>query len=215
MAAPKMPKFQRTFAILSALSLLSLSVGCKGFFVNPVLQSVTVGPASLNLQQGSTQQMTATGNFDDGSTQTLTSGVVWSSSDTTIAPVSGSGVVTGAASGGPITITAEDGTVSGEATVTVVLANVTSIQITPTSSSTTPNGGTAQFRALATVQGQSQPVDVSQTVTWATSDTNVTITQGQSPAVVTVGNVGAETVTITATYNSTSTLTATATLTVN
>jgi hypothetical protein len=69
---------------------------------------------------------------------------------------------------------------------------------------------------MATVQGSSTPVDVSGTVIWSTSDpTNITITQGQSPAVVTVGNVSAETVTITATYNSTNTLQATATLNVN
>jgi hypothetical protein len=214
MAAINMPGIQRKLTLFIAFSFLVVTAGCKGFFVNPVLQSVTVGPSNLNLQQGTTQQMTATGNFDDGSTKTLTSGVIWSSSDTTIAPVSASGVVSGAAAG-TSTVTAESGTVSGQATVTVALANVTAIKITPTSANAATNGGTTQFTAFATVQGQSQPVDVSQTVTWSTSDTNVQITQGQSPAIVTVGNVSPETVTITATYNSTTTLQATATLTVN
>jgi hypothetical protein len=216
MAVGQTPGIQRKLTLFVVFSFLAATAGCKGFFVNPVLQSVTVGPSTLNLQQGATQQMTATGNFDDGSTKTLTSGVIWSSSNTGVAPVSTGGIVSGAASGGPVTITAEDGTVSGQATVNVSLANVTSIKITPTSTSAQANGGTAQFTALATVQGQSQPIDVSGTVTWSTSDsTNVQITQGQSPAVVTVGNVSAETVTITATYNSTTTLQATATLNVN
>jgi trimeric autotransporter adhesin len=215
MAARTMPKTQRNLTIFIALSLVAITAGCTGFFTNPVLQTVTVGPTNLNLQQGSTQQMTATGTFDDGSTKTLTSGVFWSSSDTTVAPVSNSGVVSGAASG-TATITAEDGTVSGQATVNVALANVTAINITPTSATAQPNGGIAKFMALATVQGQSQQIDVSSNVTWSTSDpNNVTITQGQSPAIVTVGNVSPEVVTITATYNSTTTLTATATLTVN
>ena len=215
MAVEKTPGIQRTLTIFVAFSLLAVTAGCKGFFVNPVLQSVTVGPATLNLQQGATQQMTATGNFDDGSTKTLTSGVIWSSSNTAIALVSAGGVVSGA-SAGTATITAESGTVSGQSTVNVSLANVTSIKITPTSSSAAPNGGTTQFSAMATVQGSSAPVDVSATVTWSTSDpTNVQITQGQSPAVVTVqGNVSAETVTITAAYSSTTTLQATATLNV-
>jgi hypothetical protein len=218
MAVKNTPGIQRKFstliALFSALFSLALNVSCTGFFVNPVLQTVTVGPSNLNLQQGATQQMTATGTFDDGSTKTLTSGVVWSSSDMNIAPVSASGIVSGA-SAGTASITAEDGTVSGQSTVTVTLANVTSIKINPTTASAQANGGTQPFTALATVQGQSQPVDVSATVTWSTSDQNVQITQGQSPAVVTVGNVSPETVTITATYNSTTTLQATATLNVN
>ena len=215
MAVGTTPGIQRKLTLFVVFSFLAATAGCKGFFVNPVLQSVTVGPSNLNLQQGATQQMTATGNFDDGSTKTLTSGVIWSSSDTGVAPVSAGGVVSGAAAG-TATITAESGTVSGQATVNVSLANVTSIKITPTSASASANGGSQPFTALATVQGQSQPVDVSATVTWSTSDpTNVQITQGQSPAVVTVGNVSPETVTITATYNSTTTLQATATLTIN
>jgi hypothetical protein len=211
MAVRNVPRIQRKLAVFVTFSFLAVTLGCRGFFVNPVLQSVTVGPSNLNLQQGTTQQMTATGNFDDGSTKTLTSGVVWSSSDTTIAPVSTAGVVSGAAAG-TATVTAEDGTVSGTATVNVALANVTSIKITPTSATAQPNGATAQFMALATVQGQSQPVDVSASVVWSTSDPNLIISQGQSPAVVTTA--GAEVVTITATYNSTTTLQATATLTV-
>lgn len=220
MAVKNTPGIQRKFStytfigLFSALFSLLVNVSCTGFFVNPVLQTVTVGPSNLNLQQGATQQMTATGTFDDGSTKTLTSGVVWSSSDTNTAPVSASGIVSGA-SAGQASITAEDGTVSGQATVTVTLANVTSIKINPTTASAQANGGTQPFTALATVQGQSQPVDVSATVTWSTSDQNVQITQGQSPAVVTVGNVSPETVTVTATYNSTTTLQATATLNVN
>ncbi|HEY1465214.1 MAG TPA: Ig-like domain-containing protein [Terriglobales bacterium] len=215
MSVAQTPGVQRKLTLCIVFSLLVVAAGCKGFFVNPVLQSVTVGPSNLNLQQGATQQMTATGNFDDGSTKTLTSGVIWSTSDTSIAPVSAGGVVSGAAAG-TATVTAESGTVSGQATVNVSLANVTSIKITPTSASAAANGGTTQFSAMATVQGSSTPVDVSGTVIWSTSDpTNITITQGQSPAVVTVGNVSAETVTITATYNSTNTLQATATLNVN
>ena len=116
MAVRNVSRIQRKLAVLITFSFLAVTLGCRGFFVNPVLQSVTVGPSNLNLQQGTTQQMTATGNFDDGSTKTLTSGVVWSSSDATIAPVSAAGVVNGAAAG-TATITAEDGTVSGQATV--------------------------------------------------------------------------------------------------
>src|SRR5205823_7709278 len=88
----------------TALLLLAGLVGCTGFFQNPVLTTLTVGPQAPNIQQGSTLQMSATGTFDDGSTKTLTSGVFWSTSDTSIASVTSGGKVT-AASAGTATIT--------------------------------------------------------------------------------------------------------------
>jgi hypothetical protein len=49
---------------------------------SPVLQSISVGPTSASISVGATQQFTATGHYSDGSTQTLASGVTWSSSST-------------------------------------------------------------------------------------------------------------------------------------
>src|ERR1700688_2757948 len=72
----------RILASLAMVFSLVSATSCTGFFQNPVLSTVTVGPTSLNLNQGATQQMTATGTYNDGSTKNLTTGVVWSSSDT-------------------------------------------------------------------------------------------------------------------------------------
>src|SRR5262249_31951614 len=49
------------------------------------LQSISVTPANPSVANGQTTQFTATGHFSDGSNQVLTSGVTWSSSDTSIA----------------------------------------------------------------------------------------------------------------------------------
>jgi trimeric autotransporter adhesin len=207
----------RVSGLCAVLVLLAFGLGCKGFFQNPVLQTVTVGPANLNLNQDSTQQMTATGTYDDGSTKNLSTDLVWSSSDATIASVSSSGVVTGV-SVGTATITAEEGTVSGTASVTVALANVTSLKINPTTIQITANGGTASCNALATVSGESQPVDVSNTVTWSINSSDFVISQGTTPATITAQStsIPGETATVTATYtSSTTTFTATATLTAN
>jgi len=181
----------------------AIGPGCNGFFVNPTLTSITVGP-SATINQNGTVQMSAVGTFNDGSTQSL-SNVFWSSSDTTVAAINGAGLVTGI-SPGSATITGASGTVSGTATVTVSISNVTGITISPTSANATING-TQSFKAMATVSGGS-PVDVTTTATWTISATSsgstadFTIVGGQDPAVVTVQATAAvgEVATVTATY---------------
>lgn len=208
-------KLQVLASLATVLSLLS-ATSCTGFFQNPTVTTLTIGPATLNLNQDATQQMYATATYDDGSTKNLTSGVVWTSSDTSVASISNSGIVTGVSAGGPATITGEYATVSGTATVTVVLANVTSIKIVPSTIQIAAAGGTATCTAMATVSGQSTPVDVSPQVTWSINSSDFTITQEQTPATITAqsSSTPGETATVTATYTGTSsTFTATAQLT--
>jgi trimeric autotransporter adhesin len=204
---------------LAALLLFVLGVGCNGFFANPTLTSITVGPTATIGQNG-TVQMSAVGTYNDGSTQSL-SNVLWSSSDTSVATISTSGLVTGV-SPGIATITAASGTVSGTATVTVSLSDVTAIAVSPTTANAIVNGGTANFNAQATISNAS-PVDITTTATWSITGTTTgstsdfSVTQGEEPAVVTVqptATVG-EVATVTATYVSgANTYTANAKLTV-
>ena len=84
-----------SFSILAVLLLFALATGCKGFFVNPTLSTLTVGPTTPHIQQGTTLQMAATGTYNDGSTKDLTRTAFWSTSDSTIASVNASGLVTG------------------------------------------------------------------------------------------------------------------------
>jgi Bacterial Ig-like domain (group 2) len=195
-------------AAFGTLLLFALGLGCSGFFVNPVLTSIAVGPTAT-INQGATVQESAIGTYNDGSTQTLGSGVQWSSSDPTFASVSNSGLVTGA-SPGTATITAAFQATSGTASITVSLGNVTALTISPLNANIATNGGTATFTASATVAGDSSPVDVTSTATWTVSDTtNFTITQGD-PVTITAG-VGAtigEQVTVNATYQSTTVISA-------
>ena len=195
-------------AAFATLLLFALGLGCNGFFVDPVLTSIAVGPTAT-INQGATVQESAIGTYNDGSTKTLGSGVQWSSSDPTFAAVSNSGLVTGA-SPGTATITAAFQATSGTSSITVSLGNVTALKISPLSANISSNGGTAPFTALATVTGDSNPVDVSSTATWTVSDTtNFTITQGD-PVTITAG-VGAtvgEQVTVNATYQSTTVISA-------
>ncbi len=121
-----------TFALLVALAL---TISCTGFFVNPTLTTITVDPPTPSINQGASQQMSATGTFQDGSTSTLTGGtscsgntVCWSSSDTTVVAITTGGLATGVAQG-TATITAASGAITGTTQATVDLTNVTNFQV--------------------------------------------------------------------------------------
>jgi uncharacterized protein YjdB len=157
----------RFFAIATALLLLLTGVGCTGFFVNPTLTGITVGPTAT-IQQSKTVQMTATGTYNDGSTQTLTKGLFWSSDTQSIATVNGTTGLVSGVSPGSATITGASGSVSGTATITVTIANLTAITVTPTNQSITA-GNTETFVATGTANGQA--VVITDSVTWSFSPT--------------------------------------------
>jgi trimeric autotransporter adhesin len=201
-------KFQLV-AAFATLLLFALGVGCSGFFVDPVLTSLTVGPTAT-INQGATVQESAIGTYNDGSTKTLSKGVQWSSSDGTIAGVNTSGLVTGA-SPGSATITAAFQATSGTSSITVNLGNVTALKISPPGNTNiAESGGSANFTALATVTGESTPVDVSSTAVWTLSNTtDFQLTLGDPVTVQTLtANPGA-TSTLSASYISTTTINAT------
>lgn len=80
------------------------------------LQSIVITPANPTVTQGQAEKFTAIGTFSDNSTQDLSNQVVWSSSATTVATISSSGVASAMAAGSS-TITA---TVSGISASTVL-----------------------------------------------------------------------------------------------
>src|SRR2546425_621271 len=93
--------------------------GTAAITVTPVpVASVTVTPATAGVAVGSTVQATAAPQDANG--KPLTGRVVtWQSSNNAIASVNGSGLVSGVAAGGPVTITATSEGQSGTAAVTV------------------------------------------------------------------------------------------------
>ena len=80
--------------------------------------SVSVSPTTATVGIGGTVQLTATPR-DAGGTVLTGRTITWSTSDAALAAVNGSGLVTGVASGGPVTITAISEGQSGSAGVTV------------------------------------------------------------------------------------------------
>lgn len=118
-----MMKTKDLFPVLLLLFLLILS-GCGGGTNTDAggstadLVSISATPSGQTLAVGNTRQFRASGIYSDGTSRNLTTQVTWSSSDTSVATVSSSGLAT-ALSTGTTTITTTSGGISGNTTLTV------------------------------------------------------------------------------------------------
>ena len=152
--------------------------------------SVTVSPSPATVQQGSTVQLTATPKDANGNP--LSGRVVtWSSNNTAVARVNGSGLVTGVAAG-TATITATSEGQSGTSDVTVTLAPVVSVAVTPSPASVQV-GQTLQLTATPK-DANGNPLS-GRVITWASNNTAVATVSGSGL----VSGVTAGSATITAT----------------
>ncbi len=133
----------------------------------PVATSIAVTPASHTLAAiGATVQLSATVRDQNNSPMSGQT-VNWNSSNTAVATVSGSGLVT-AVSNGTAQITARSGNASGTANITVAEPVPTRITVTPSSHTLEAIGATVQLSA--TVRDQRNNVMSGQTVTWSSGD---------------------------------------------
>ena len=128
------------------------------------LVSIAVTPANPSIFDGKTQQLTATGTYNDGSTQDITSKVSWTGALSGVVNLSTAGLVT-ALGPGTATVTATSGSITGSDTVTVPAVNLVSIAISPANPSV-PKGETQQLIATGTYNDGSTQ-DISSKVTWS------------------------------------------------
>jgi hypothetical protein len=138
------------------------------------LVSIAVTPAAPSIGVGAQQSFTAIGTFSGGSTQTLAS-ALWSSSTTTVAPVTGDSTNTGvavAAAQGTTTITASATGVTGSTTLTVTAAALTSITLSPLGGAVVPLGETLQF-SVTGVYSDGSTQDLTSSATWSSSNSSI------------------------------------------
>jgi len=168
---------------------------------NATITTMTVTPATLSIPKGLTTQFATTGTFSDATTQDLTFDAVWSSTPGTFATVSNNPVNKGLATATAIgneSIIATFGAVpvSGTATLTVTAATMQSITVTPANSIKI---GTATVNFTATGNySDGTAVDITSSVVWASSLTDVATIEATSGVATTKG---AGTTTISATLN--------------
>jgi Bacterial Ig-like domain (group 2) len=156
----------RIVAASATLLIVAMAVGCEGFFVDPVLTGLTVGPAAT-IQTGTTLQMTAVGSYNDGSQKKLSKNVHWSSASPTVASIDSSGLVAGLGPGQSVIACAAE-TLTASSTVTVIVGNLASIQVTSQDGFTSITyGSSEQFVATGTANGQQ--VVLTTSVDWSTN----------------------------------------------
>jgi Bacterial Ig-like domain (group 2) len=115
-----------TMLLLGVLTLFNCG-GDRSDGDSKRLTSIKVSSGNSAILIGTTQQFIATGTFSDGTTQNVTAGATWSSSDATKATISNVSGSQGLATGsniGSTTITATSGGISGRAAVTVTNASL-------------------------------------------------------------------------------------------
>ena len=155
---------QVTAAYQGVTGSTSVTVGQSG------LLSITVSPNPSSLPAGETGQLTATGNFSDGSVQNLTQSAAWSSSAPNVATINAAGLASGLIVGST-TITAASGTVQGTTALTVTSPVLASIAVTPADSSIAA-GNTQQLTATGTYSDGSTQ-NLTSTAAWSASPSSV------------------------------------------
>jgi trimeric autotransporter adhesin len=143
------------------------------------IASVTVSPAADTILQGGTKQLTATVVDSNGNTVTRT--ISWTSANSSIAAVSGTGLVTGGADTGTTTITATVGTVSGTNSTYVTQTATTGVSV-----SLSPSNDTLVVAATGG-QANATTTPAGRTVTWSSSNTAVATINASSGAITAVG----------------------------
>ena len=131
--------------------------------------SIQLDPVNASVARGFTLDYTATGVFSDGTHQVLTELATWTSSDDTIAAISGAPGSRGEAHGlheGTVTISATFGTVTGTTSLSVTPAVLLSIAVTPADPSL-PIGHSLGFTATGTFSDG--PRDLTTQVGWSVS----------------------------------------------
>ena len=143
--------------------------GTAAVTVEQVVSAVTVTPDTATVVEGDTLRMTATAADANGHAVAAVE-ISWSSSDTLVARVDESGLVTGVAEG-EVAVTATAFGVTGRAALTVSTPVPTTVAVTPDTVRLTALGQSAQLAAEVRDQiGRAMPEAV---VDWSSGDTLV------------------------------------------
>jgi trimeric autotransporter adhesin len=158
--------------------------GTASLTITPIpVASVSVAPDTASLTVGETTQLTATARSADGTALTGRP-VTWSSSNPSIATVTGAGLVSAVAPG-MVTITATSEGQSGTASLTIIPIPVASVLMVPDGAVLVIGEST---RLTATPIGADGRALVGRAVTWRSSNPTVaTVTETGLVSAVSVG----------------------------
>jgi uncharacterized protein YjdB len=162
-----------TSVITAKQNLIS---GSTTLTVTPaVLLTNVVTPANPSIAVPQSIQLTATGNYSDGTSRDLSTFVTWSSANGGVASITGNGVAAALAPGATL-VTATMGSIAGATTVTVNPAVLQSIALTPANPSVLV-GHSQQFTATGSYSDGTFR-DISASVAWSSGTTAVATVNG-------------------------------------
>ena len=178
----------------------------------PVLQSISVAPATADVELGQTQQFTASGTFTTppGSASATVvrplSNVAWSVSDTQRATIDENGLATTLALG-TVTVSAQKDGVEGQATLNIVTGDLVEVRVTanPETTDPLPLNGSREYIARGIYtnsprddNGDPIPGPINGPVSWTSSNTGVATVTPPTGAKTTVKAQSTGTTTISA-----------------
>jgi len=158
-------------------SMSGFSASANLTVTNANLDSIAVTPADSTIPVGVFRQFVATSTFSDGSTQNLSAVTQWSSSSTSVAQVSSSGLLSALAVGGA-TISATLNSTSGSTDVTVATPQLISLAIQPSNGKVAVGTG-LQLTAIGAYDDGSTKT-VTGAVTWTSSSNSIVTVNANS-----------------------------------
>lgn len=184
---------------------------CGNFFVSEgTINTVTISPASVILKTGTdtatnTITLDATAITVGGTTSDVTSTATWTTGNSSIVTVA-AGVVTAGTTTGVAVITAKDGSVSGTANV-IATNTALPTSLTVSGATSVVLNSRTQFTATVPVNIVNGSADITQFVSWSSSNTAVATVNsfGIVSALATCGTLGTACPTITASIATAST----------
>lgn len=204
-------------ALALIVSLLSFAaVGFNGCGKQNMITSITVSPVGPFINKGTALQLFVTAHFSDGKYLTSWTQVTWQSSDTNVANVSSTGLVTAVTEGTAIITATDIAHPSITYSITATVTDLLSIAVSPSGPSIAV-GAVQPFTATATysiLTSSLAPTNLTALVSWASSSTDIAVISNvtSTNCIVTAGSTTGTT-TITAKDLATG-ITGTATLTV-
>lgn len=162
-----------TAAQLGATTISAAFMGVSGdaqvTVTDATLRALEATPSTFTLPLGSSQAITVSGRFSDGTMQDMTAMAMWRSGTLGVATVDG-GVVTAVGQGLSV-ITASVGAISTTASATCTAAQLSSILVEPQNPSV-PRGLTQTLTATG-VYTDATRRDLTDSVTWSSADAGV------------------------------------------
>jgi hypothetical protein len=167
------------------------------------LTGITVIPATVTLVKDTTGRISATGNFSNGSTRDITGAVTWTAANTALASVTPSGgnlallnplAVTVVAT----TITATSGSLTANASLTVIAPQLSSIAFSTTTLDLTV--GTSSSLAVIATFSDGTTQDVTSISTWTPGNPAIAAVAAGGLGTERVTGIAAGSTTISATY---------------